>query len=124
MKFSKYFFLLTLAVMITASPVFSKTGKTSAKKGSHPVPMGNNECSSCHEGSKQFEQWQKSSHGLILVKCQVCHGEESTFMKTPPDTVCRTCHADYAATMPKGKTCVTCHPAHTFNVHKETDYNK
>ncbi len=123
MKFGKYFLLL-LVVLLIATPVLSKTVKAPAKKSSHPVPMESGTCESCHEGSKQYEQWQKSAHGLVLVKCEICHGEQSNFKKIPPDTVCRGCHADQAATMPAGKNCVTCHPAHTFNVHKKTDYNK
>ncbi|ADR19775.1 hypothetical protein [Calditerrivibrio nitroreducens] len=123
MKFSKYLFLF-LIVLVLAAPVFSKTVKTAPKKSVHPVPMEDGNCLSCHEGSKQYEQWQSSAHGLILVKCEVCHGEEKAFQKTPSDKVCRGCHADQAATMPAGKTCVTCHPAHTFNVHKSVNYNK
>lgn len=117
MKFGKYFLFL-LVVLIIATPVLSKTAKTTTKKGNHPVPMENQSCENCHEGSLSYEQWQKSVHGLNLVKCEVCHGEQSNFKRIPSDSVCRGCHSDQFSSIPAGKTCATCHPAHLFNVHK------
>jgi hypothetical protein len=56
----------------------------------------------------------------------VCHGETTSkdFAGLPALSTCDTCHADQVAQLKsdpfmKGKTCVSCHQAHTFVEHKK-----
>ncbi|MCX8083806.1 MAG: cytochrome C [Calditerrivibrio sp.] len=117
MKFFKFVILLSIMAILATTPVFSKTKAKPA--GKHPIPMGNQNCESCHVGTVQYQQWEKSGHGLGLVKCEVCHGEETTFKKVPENAVCVKCHStQFESLTKKNIPCITCHPAHTFNAHK------
>jgi len=88
------------------------------------IPAGDT-CSSCHK--VVYDQWKASPHGANGVECAVCHGETTSgmdFAGTPALSTCDACHADQVAQLKsdpfmKGKTCVTCHQAHTFVEHKK-----
>ncbi|MCA1933417.1 MAG: NapC/NirT family cytochrome c [Calditerrivibrio sp.] len=116
MKLGKYLFLIVFIFILATIPVFSKQAKgTVATK--HPVPMEGQNCISCHEGDQNYVEWEKSGHGTILVKCEVCHGEEKNFVKRPSEKVCRGCHASQFENMPVANvTCISCHPAHSFKL--------
>jgi hypothetical protein len=56
----------------------------------------------------------------------VCHGETTApdFAGKPGLSTCDTCHSDQVAQLKSdpfmnGKTCVSCHQAHTFVEHKK-----
>ena len=87
------------------------------------IPAGDT-CSSCHKVI--YDQWKASPHGANSVECTVCHGETTSpdFAGTPALSTCGTCHTDQVAQLKsdpfmKGKTCVSCHQAHTFVEHKK-----
>lgn len=85
------------------------------------LPAGKT-CSDCHQAI--FAQWKASPHGANGVECTVCHGETTAkdFAGIPGLSTCETCHSDQVAQLKtdpfkQGKTCVTCHQAHTFMGH-------
>jgi hypothetical protein len=87
------------------------------------IPAGDT-CSTCHQAIS--DQWKASPHGANGVECTVCHGETTApdFAGKPGLSTCDTCHADQVAQLKSdafmnGKTCVSCHQAHTFVEHKK-----
>jgi len=86
------------------------------------IPAGDT-CATCHK--VVYDQWKASPHAANGVECTVCHGETTAkdFAATPAFSACDSCHGDQVAQVKsdpfmKGKTCVTCHQAHVFTVHK------
>jgi len=87
------------------------------------IPAGDT-CATCHKAL--YDQWKASPHAANGVECIVCHGETTAkdFAGMPALSTCETCHADQVAQLKsdsfmKGKTCVSCHQAHTFVEHKK-----
>ena len=87
------------------------------------IPAGDT-CSTCHKAV--YDQWKASPHAANGVECTVCHGETTApdFAGTPALSACDSCHTDQVAQLKsdpfmKGKTCVSCHQAHTFVEHKK-----
>jgi hypothetical protein len=88
------------------------------------IPAGNT-CETCHKAI--FAQWKASPHAENGLECTVCHGETTApdFAGKPGLGACESCHSDQVAQLKtdafmKGKTCVTCHLAHIFTMHKKT----
>ncbi len=115
---------LVLFVLAAAvQPVVAQ--KTHATQKRHaPIPAGKT-CVDCHKA--KYAEWKASPHGKNDVQCTVCHGEVTakTVAATPALSTCDTCHADQAKQLKtdefmKGKTCITCHPPHSFMPHKKT----
>ena len=91
----------------------------------HPEEIGNADCVDCHNeiSPEIVKQWEESAHGFTGVKCGVCHGDEFNFKKKPENTICRGCHAEQVENnIMAEKPCSTCHPTHSFNVHKQKFY--
>jgi hypothetical protein len=89
------------------------------------IPAGDT-CASCHK--VVYDQWKASPHAANGVECTVCHNEPTArdFAGMPALSTCEACHADQVAQLKsdpfmKGKTCVSCHQAHTFVEHKKAD---
>jgi hypothetical protein len=86
----------------------------------HPATPENQECIECHEDQEKI--WFNGKHGLMGVKCIVCHGAtEKNFTASPGLTACRGCHADQVsqALKAKGKadkSCFPCHDHHAVTV--------
>lgn len=89
------------------------------------------DCYACHVKTtpKDAQDWYESKHGVLLVKCFVCHGQPDgkgavKFAKDPdPDTVCRKCH-DPAIKRMEAKfglrpQCNDCHPHHQNSIHHD-----
>ena len=81
-------------------------------------------CDVCHKEVTPdvYGDWYESQHGLLNIKCFVCHGSTGEdFTKNPAADRCVGCHADQVETMAvpfmKDKGCFTCHPAHALMVH-------
>jgi len=78
------------------------------------------ECSECHTAEDQ--SWMAGKHGLMNVKCVVCHGSpEENFAPKPGLGRCRGCHGDKVADVEKklaakDRTCFACHTNHTVAV--------
>jgi hypothetical protein len=95
-----------------------------AKHIHHRLLPAGDTCSSCHKAI--YDQWKASPHATNGVECTVCHGETTApdFAGRPGLSTCDTCHADQVAQLKsdpfmRGKTCVSCHQAHTFVEHKK-----
>ncbi len=89
------------------------------------IPAGDT-CATCHKAI--YDQWKASPHAANAVECTVCHGETTApdFAGMPGLSACDSCHTDQVAQLKsdpfmKGKTCVSCHQAHTFLEHKKAD---
>jgi len=108
--------LLALILPIAASAA----GKTHVKTDSQ-------ECADCHTSEEQV--WLSGKHGLMGVKCVVCHGSpEENFASRPGLNRCRGCHGEQVADVEKkfpqkDRTCFLCHDQHTVTV-KESAKNK
>ena len=88
--------------------------------GKHPPTQENQECVECH--SDQEKVWFDGKHGLMNVKCIVCHGaSDKNFTRRPAIAACRGCHADEVAQAQRAKTkadkgCFPCHDHHALTV--------
>lgn len=87
------------------------------------IPAGNT-CETCHKAV--YDQWKASPHAENGVECTVCHGETTAkdFAGKPGLSACDSCHSEQVAQLKtepfmKGKTCVNCHQAHIFTMHKK-----
>ncbi|MGA7523496.1 MAG: hypothetical protein WBW84_13650 [Acidobacteriaceae bacterium] len=87
------------------------------------IPAGDT-CATCHKVI--YDQWKASPHAANGVECTVCHGETTAkdFAGIPALSTCDNCHTEQVAQLKsdpfmKGKTCVSCHQAHTFVEHKK-----
>lgn len=78
------------------------------------------DCAECHSGQEQV--WLGGKHGLMNVKCVVCHGSpEENFAPKPGPMRCRGCHGEKVADVEKklaakDRTCFRCHENHTVAV--------
>jgi hypothetical protein len=110
--------LLAFALLLPAAP-------EKARRAGHPdVGAGNDAdaCQSCHAEAtpEVVKRWEGGKHGLVLVKCFVCHGSAGKdFTARPGNRRCEGCHpAALAAVAParKGgaKTCSDCHVPHSL----------
>lgn len=91
----------------------------------HPEDMGNQDCLACHADVTPdvVEQWEQSAHGFTGVKCQVCHGDEVNFVKSPENATCEGCHAKQIDNNQASQArCASCHISHNFTVHKVHQY--
>ena len=111
------FFVLAAAVQPAAAQ------QDQAKHIFHRLIPAGKTCSDCHKAV--YDQWKASPHAANGVECTVCHGETTApdFAGTPALSTCESCHADQVAQLKtdpfmKGRTCVNCHEAHVFVVHK------
>ncbi|MEW6594597.1 MAG: hypothetical protein AB1413_06985 [Thermodesulfobacteriota bacterium] len=84
-----------------------------------PTPE-NQECAECH--ADQAKVWFDGKHGLMNVKCIVCHGAtDKNFTTQPGLAACRGCHADEVAQAQRARTkadkgCFPCHDYHALTV--------
>lgn len=81
-------------------------------------------CEECHAEAtpRVTSEWQEGKHGLLLVRCLVCHGSRGAdFVVRPAAGRCEGCHPAEAAPVPpaKGKRkaapppdCFACHAPH------------
>ncbi|MEK6698533.1 MAG: hypothetical protein AABZ10_05750 [Nitrospirota bacterium] len=87
----------------------------------------NQDCAECHVDQEKV--WMDGKHGLMGVKCVVCHGSpEVNFTAKPGLNRCRGCHGDAVVDVQKklpakDRTCFLCHEHHTAAV-KESAKNK
>ena len=87
------------------------------------IPAGDT-CATCHKAI--YDQWKASPHADNGIECTVCHGDttDKDFAGMPAKSTCDACHSDQVAQLKsdpfmQGKTCVSCHQAHTFVQHKK-----
>ena len=86
----------------------------------HPQVSVEQECEECHDSEGKV--WLEGKHGLMNVKCGVCHGGlDKTFNAKPDIYRCRGCHADKVADVEKklpkqSRNCFLCHDRHSVTV--------
>ncbi len=114
------FFFLFLAIAVQPAIAQQDQAPHVYHRG---IPAGDT-CSTCHKAI--YDQWKASPHAANGIECTVCHGEPTSkdFAGMPALSTCDTCHGDQVAQLKsdpfmKGKTCVSCHQAHTFVEHKK-----
>ncbi len=113
-------------VFVIMMMLLAFAGAYAKGKSVHPEKMGSQDCMECHADvtPEIAQQWEHSAHGFVGVKCQVCHGDEKNFVKTPTNDTCQGCHALQVDNNTSPATsCATCHKAHNFTIHKAHDYN-
>lgn len=96
---------------------------------SHPEVEGAvtaDACDVCHKEvtPEVYKDWYSSDHGMMNVKCFVCHGSTGDDFSTKPGADrCVACHADHVESMGApfmdDKSCFTCHPAHALTSHRQ-----
>ena len=136
-RYGKWAVIVPVCVVLAvAAPVlyvnyaFPKTRCTAFKhlKG----PEERTDCYECHlkVTPKVAQNWYDSKHGVILVKCFVCHGQPDDKGSIPfavkPDVnqVCRRCHDPAIARMQQKfgvdlDDCYSCHPFHQNSLHHD-----
>jgi len=89
------------------------------------------DCFECHIKAtpKLAQDWYESKHGVILVKCFVCHGQPDGKGSVPfavdPDVnmTCRKCHDPSIQRMEDKYgvelNCKKCHPFHNNSLHHD-----
>lgn len=94
-------------------------------------PDSVSDCFECHIKAtpKITQDWYESKHGVILVKCFVCHGQPDGKGSVPyavnPDVnaTCRKCHDPSINKMVSkyglNPDCNECHPFHNNSLHHE-----
>ena len=81
------------------------------------------DCVTCHAEMtpEVFAEWYAGAHGLMNVKCFVCHGSLDDFRAAPGTAACISCHSEYLESAPaRGGTmdCFQCHPGHLLDPHR------
>ena len=105
--------LFVFILILIFIPALSAAG---TKK--HPSVPADQACEDCHD--KQAQVWQDSQHGLMGVKCVVCHGDPNkNFVAKPGPERCEGCHSGQvegtaAGHKMKKRICWTCHDGHSL----------
>ncbi len=118
--------VLVLILVFWFNLAFPRTRCTAAKHLEAPEAVA--DCYECHLKStpKVAQDWYESKHGLMLVKCYVCHGQPDgkgavPFALTPEVSICRECHDSSITNLVHNygleTNCVLCHPFHQNSIH-------
>ena len=106
-----------LPIILTGCCLLFQAQVASAAK-LHPVVPAEQDCAECH--GDQEKVWFDGKHGLMNVKCIICHGAtDKNFTNKPGIAACRGCHAEQVTQAQKsknkeGKSCFTCHEGHAL----------
>ncbi len=122
------FFLITVSSYAYYNSAFPETrcdyGMEHLKS-----PDSASDCYECHVKAtpKIAQDWYESKHGVMLVKCFVCHGQPDGEGSVPyavnPDVnmTCRKCHDPSIKKMEEkyglAPECNKCHPFHNNSLH-------
>lgn len=104
-------------IMVAVLMVFMAT-VVSAKESKHRKVSESQECTECHVSEGQL--WESGKHGLMNVKCVVCHGSTDRNFDPKPDIYkCRGCHwekvRDVETKIPQAaRKCSLCHTLHSI----------
>jgi len=121
-----WFRVLLLSVLLASVTAVAKAPPKGSPGGApHPEVDAAESCDGCHAeltpGS--YLAWYAGRHGLMGVKCVLCHGSVgSGFTRKPKADRCAGCHGEKAEGVAtgaffKGKSCFTCHPPHALAPH-------
>ena len=135
-KFGKWAIILLVVVGIGGFSIYSYVQaafpevRCEAKHLTDNSQMGG-DCYSCHIKTtpKIAQDWFEGKHGVLLVKCFVCHGSPDgngaiKFSANPdPEIVCRRCHSPAMDRMEEKygmrPDCNSCHPVHQNSIHHD-----
>ena len=111
--------LAIAALLVTAPP---PAAAVAGRARGHPETRGEQDCAACHrtDTPAAFADWERSPHGVALVKCVVCHGSTGKdFRARPAATGCGACHPAAAASVERRAVsdCWACHAPHTLSAH-------
>ncbi len=128
-------FLTLLFCLCIAILTLSSTSALSRGVIHLTAPDSAADCYACHKVAtpRIAQNWQESKHGVVLLKCFVCHGEPGNkgsvpFTVSPDSAVCSKCHDPAMQRMKqkfgvKAQKCYSCHPFHQNSLHHEA-YSK
>lgn len=121
--------VLGAGAVYTVNTAFPKTKCEAFEHLKRPDAVA--DCYECHKKvtPKVAQDWFESKHGVILVKCFVCHGQPDQkgsipFAAKPDiDLVCKRCHEPAIVRMENkfglGAKCYDCHPLHQNSMHHD-----
>ena len=110
----KKILLIVLIIMLGLPIAIYAEGKKHIKTSIDQV------CSECHIAENTV--WESSKHGLMGVKCVVCHGDpDVNFVAKPNPERCVGCHSEQVVGAAEGhkikqKNCWTCHDGHSLKL--------
>lgn len=119
--------LAALFMVVFVNLAFPKVRCEAVKHVESPEKAS--DCFECHLKStpKVAQDWNESKHGVMLVKCFVCHGQPDgkgslPFAVVPNvDATCRKCHEPSIKKMQEKfglqPACNECHPFHGNSLH-------
>jgi len=117
--------VLLVLLVLSSTTLLAEAAPKASVPAPHPAVDAAESCEGCHAEltPKPFQLWFEGRHGLMGVKCVVCHGSVgSGFTRKPKAERCGGCHGDKADQMKaaffKGKGCFSCHQPHALNPHK------
>jgi hypothetical protein len=136
MPVSKKTLLLGIALVAVAAVVFfiylkmafPEVRCDAAKHLTAPDELA--DCYSCHAKTTPVlaQDWKESKHGVLLVKCFVCHGQPDGkgaipfAVKPGYKAICARCHEPsmdrMVAKFGELKDCESCHPRHQNPMHR------
>jgi len=99
-----------------------------AAEKQHIKTSEDQECFDCH--TAETDLWNSGKHGLMSVKCVVCHGStDKNFHAKPDINRCRACHWEKVADVekklyPKERKCTLCHTLHSVKSKFHSDGGK
>lgn len=114
--------VLVVAAALVVSVALPSRGIAGTRTRGHVATGGEQDCAACHrtETPAVFDEWERSPHGLSLVKCVVCHGSTGKdFKPRPAATGCGSCHAAQAESVARRAVadCFACHAPHSLSAH-------
>ncbi len=125
-----YSFIL-LVVLCLAIMAISTTSAYSKGVKHLIAPDSAADCYECHKLAtpRIAQNWLESKHGVVLMKCFVCHGEPGgkgsvPFTVSPDPAICSKCHDPAMQRMKtkygvRAKDCYSCHPFHQNSLHHD-----
>ena len=133
-RYGKWVFILPVGIVVFSISffVYFKTAfpEVRCEFAKHlDSPENVADCFACHVKAtpKVAQDWYESKHGVVLVKCFVCHGQPDGKGSVPyavnpdVDTTCRKCHDTSILEMERKYglplKCVECHPFHQNSLH-------
>ena len=115
---------LVLTPVLMVSPLVQHVLAEDVETTEHMEVEATDTCDGCHAEftPEVHEQWFASKHGLLNVKCFVCHGSTGEdFVRTPVPARCVGCHFAKVESLEdgfmEGRECFSCHPPHRLSPH-------
>lgn len=114
----RYRILILLFFFLVPSLLYAPAADAKGKKHIDIAP--DQECADCH--TAEAEKWMGGKHGLMNVKCVICHDSSEKSMAAKKDIYkCRGCHGekvkDIEEKFPaKSRNCFMCHDYHSVTV--------